>query len=92
VGGFVVGSPIFPHVTIALPDNGSIEIDAPAASAEKVYVQNLRLNGQDFGSPWIPWNMISSGGTIEFVLGDSPNKAWGTQAAAAPPSYDIPNL
>jgi predicted alpha-1,2-mannosidase len=91
VGGFVVGSPIFSRVTMTLQNGGTIHIDAPAASAEKMYVQNLRINGQDHGSSWIPWNMISKGGAIEFVLGVSPNKGWGGQAEAAPPSYDIPN-
>jgi putative alpha-1,2-mannosidase len=88
----VVGSPIFPRVTMTLQNGGTIHIEAPAASADKPYVQNLRINGQDYRSPWIPWNLISSGGEIEFVLGVSPNKGWGGQAEAAPPSYDIPNL
>jgi predicted alpha-1,2-mannosidase len=92
VGGFVVGSPIFPHVTVALRNGGTIQIDAPAASAGMPYVQSLRINGQTFDSPWIPWKSVSSGAQIEFTLGNSPNQGWGIQTTAAPPSFDVPNV
>ena len=92
VGGLVVGSPIFPQLTISLPNGQTIQIDAASSSTQNMYVQELRINGRGFESSWIPWNMISSGGTIEFVMGASPNKAWGTQAASDPPSYDVPTV
>jgi predicted alpha-1,2-mannosidase len=87
VGGLVLSGPMFPQVTIRLAGGARIRIDAPGAAANP-YIQSLRINGQDYGSPWIPWNILASGGDIEFVLGDSPNKNWGVQVDAAPPSYD----
>ena len=52
----------------------------------------MTVNGQDYGSSWIPWKTISSGAEIEFVLGVSPNRNWGSQTSAVPPSFEIPNL
>ena len=92
VGGFVVGSPIFPHIHMVLQNGESLSIDALAASADRPYVQSLRINGQEYVSPWIPWKTVSNGASIEFSLGESPNQAWGSQTAVAPPSYDITNV
>ena len=91
VGGFVVGSPVFPRVSITLQNGGTIQIKAAQASAGNVYIQRMTVNGLDYGSSWIPWRTISNGGEIEFVLGVSPNKSWGSQASAAPPSFETPN-
>uniref|UniRef100_Q023I7 Putative alpha-1,2-mannosidase n=1 Tax=Solibacter usitatus (strain Ellin6076) TaxID=234267 RepID=Q023I7_SOLUE len=92
VGGLVVSSPVFPHVSIALPNGASLGISAPAASVENRYVQNLKINAQDYISPWVPWSVLSNGATLEFVLAGTPNLSWGVQTNAAPPSFDIPNL
>jgi predicted alpha-1,2-mannosidase len=88
VAGFVIGSPIFPQITIRIANGRQIRISAPLAAPNKPYVQSMRLNGQDYASPWIPWALFADGAEIEFVLGDIPNAGWGTQAGAAPPSYD----
>ena len=92
VGGFIVGSPVFPQVTIALQNGGTIQVNAPETSADKVYIQRMTVNGQDYGSSWIPWKTISGGAEIECVLGVSPNRNWGSQTSAVPPSFEIPNL
>src|SRR5260370_19140199 len=92
VPGLVVGSPVFPEVSIQLANGGVIRIDAPGADARRWYVQELRVNGQVHASPWIPWRVISNGGQLEFVLGHSPNEAWGHHQEVAPPSYDVPNV
>ena len=91
VGGFAVASPSFPSATIRLSNGQVIQIDAPAAGAERPYLQALRVNGQDYRSSWIPWSALSNGGRIEFVLGGTPNQTWGTQAQVAPPSFDVQN-
>ena len=92
VGGFVVGSPVFPQVTIALASGAAIQINAPETSAERVYIQRMTVNGQDYGSSWIPWKTISSGGKIDFVLGPAPNPNWGSQSSAVPPSFEVQNV
>ncbi|MEO8595445.1 MAG: GH92 family glycosyl hydrolase [Candidatus Solibacter sp.] len=89
VGGFVVGSPVFPTAEIRLRDERTIRITSPGAADNKVYVQSLKVNGQEYGSAWIPWELLSSGGDLAFFLDRSPNQIWATQPESAPPSYDI---
>jgi putative alpha-1,2-mannosidase len=90
VAGFAVTSPSFPHASIRLGNGALLQIDAPGAADGKFYIQELRINGQMYRSPWIPWSLVSNGAQIEFVLGDSPNQAWGVQSDVAPPSFDSP--
>ncbi|HEY5024634.1 MAG TPA: GH92 family glycosyl hydrolase [Acidimicrobiales bacterium] len=42
-GELVLGSPLFPHITMTLGDGASIVIDAPGASPATPYVQSLDL-------------------------------------------------
>jgi putative alpha-1,2-mannosidase len=86
-GGVLVGSPLFPSITVRLANGNLLEIRAPEASAGTPYVQALKVNGRDYGSPWIPWDLLSQGGTLEFTLSDTPNPLWGASPNAAPPSF-----
>jgi predicted alpha-1,2-mannosidase len=87
VAGFTVGSPIFPKAAIHLENGRTIEISGQNASATTPYVQTLLVNGKPYESPWIPWNLLSEGGTLSFALGDKPSK-WGSDPTKAPPSFD----
>jgi predicted alpha-1,2-mannosidase len=87
VAGFVVGSPLFPKATIHREDGTTIQIVGEHASADAPYVQSLRVNGQSYESPWIPWSLLAKGGTLDFRLGGQPSK-WGASPDAAPPSFD----
>jgi predicted alpha-1,2-mannosidase len=91
VGGLIVASPLFPSVTIQLANGGVLLINASEAAADRPYVQSLKLNGQDYDSAWIPWQLVATGGTIDLTLADTPNLQWASDAAAAPPSFDVPS-
>jgi predicted alpha-1,2-mannosidase len=90
VAGVLVGSPLFPSVTIQLASGGVLRIDAPDAAADAPYIQSLQVNGEDYTSPWIPWEKLANGGTLAFTLSAAPRPQWGADAAVAPPSYDGP--
>ena len=82
-------SPLFPRVTLRLsqPYAGrTFEINAPAASDANQYVQSVRLNTGDLPRDWVPTNAITQGGSLNFVLGASPNKEWGAASSNRPPS------
>ena len=87
VAGFVTGSPVFPKATLHLDNGKAIQITGNNASAANCYVQAVRVNGDKYDSPWIPWPLLAKGGTIDFDLGPKPS-AWGTDPAKAPPSFD----
>jgi len=46
----------------------------------------LRVNGKAYTGTWIPWSLLKTGATLQFVLSETPNKSWGL--ATAPPSFE----
>ena len=87
VGGLALNSPLFPRATIHLGNGKTIEIEGENASASNPYVQSLRVNGQPSEKTWLPYNTLSQGATLQFKLGNAPNKQWGTKPEDAPPSF-----
>jgi putative alpha-1,2-mannosidase len=69
--------------------NGQIfEIEAINASTENKYIQSATLNGQEWNKPWFSHDDIKNGAKLVLVMGDKPNKAWGSAEGAVPPSID----
>ncbi len=85
-GGFVIGSPLFTSVALALPGGHTLQVSAPQASDSQPFVQSLSLNGDSTTSLWLPWSTVQNGATLDFTLGGSPS-SWGSGLQDAPPSY-----
>jgi predicted alpha-1,2-mannosidase len=88
-GTLALGSPLFPRVTLHL-EGGTLDIRAPRAGGDRVYVRGVRLRGRALPRTWLTWSDIARGGTLRFALTDERRSRWGTQAAAAPPSFTGP--
>jgi predicted alpha-1,2-mannosidase len=80
---YAIGSPFFSKVQIQLPGNRVFTVKAKNCSRVNKYIQSARLNGKELNRAWISHSEIVSGGTLEFVMGDRPNKSW----AADPAEY-----
>jgi predicted alpha-1,2-mannosidase len=105
-GELALGSPLFPHVTVALAGGRSIVIDAPGADAATPYVRSLTASGLAAGAnvcvpasatgpvaydcPWLPASVTETGAKLDFTMGRSPDTTWGSSAAEAPPSFPAP--
>jgi predicted alpha-1,2-mannosidase len=74
-GRYMIGSPLFDEATMHLP-GGDLVITAVNNSADNMYVQSAKLNGQTLGVPWFDHDDIASGGTLEFEMGPAPSQ-WG---------------
>ena len=81
-----IGSPMFSQAKIHLSNGKTFTIVARNASDRNKYIQSATLNGQEWDKPWITHQDVMDGGTLEFVMGELPNKAWGASLEAAPPS------
>lgn len=81
-----IGSPVFEQVTIRLSDGKVFTIDAPGSSAVNKYIQSATLNGQPLQVPWFTHQALLKGGTLKLVMGETPNKQWGSGEQATPPS------
>ncbi|MFD4523304.1 GH92 family glycosyl hydrolase [Streptomyces sp. NPDC058470] len=82
-----LSSPLFPRVEIDRPGGADIKIRATGASADTPYVQSLKVNGHTSDRAWLPASFVRNGGTLDYTLGATPNKQWGSSEAAAPPSF-----
>jgi predicted alpha-1,2-mannosidase len=86
VGGFVIGSPLFPSITIQLAGGHTLQINATNAADGNPYVQSMTVNGTASTKLWLPWSTVANGVTLGFTLGSSAS-SWGTGASDAPPSF-----
>lgn len=87
VGGVALNSPLFPQAKIHLANGKTIEIYGENASAQNPYVQSLAVNGQASEKTWLTYDLLSQGATLQFKLGNTPNKQWGTKPEDSPPSF-----
>lgn len=83
-----IGSPLFSKTKISLGNGKVFEIEARNASEDNKYIQSAVLNGKVWNKPWFGHDDIKNGGKLILVMGDKPNKAWGSAAGAVPPSAD----
>ncbi|SHJ29311.1 GH92 family glycosyl hydrolase [Pseudozobellia thermophila] len=81
---YTIGSPLFEELSLQLPNNKTFTVRTSNNSRENVYIQSARLNGKPFNRTWITHEEITKGAVLEFKMGPTPNKKWGT--ASVPPS------
>ena len=71
---YYLHAPIFPDATVNLGNGHELRISAPAASADAIYIQAARFNGQALTEPWIEHTILAEGGTLEFELVTEPTE------------------
>lgn len=74
---YAIASPSFKKVVINLENQKKFTIVATHASPENIYIQSATLNGKEYNMSFISHNDIVEGGTMEFIMGPTPNKQWG---------------
>ena len=75
---FVFGSPLAREASIGLPGNKTFKIQTHENSPENIYIQSAKLNGTELTRSYITYQEIMSGGTLEFFMGNIPNKQFAT--------------
>ncbi len=81
-----VGSPVFDKATIHLKNGKDFIIVAHNNSHENKYVQSIRLNGQSLDQIWFRHADIADGGTLDVIMGDTPNTSLGSTPSSFPPA------
>jgi predicted alpha-1,2-mannosidase len=84
--------PVFPKVVLHLHDpypGKTFTFVASDAAPGAPYIQSTELNGRPHPQNWISFRDIAAGGTLHFVLGTTPNHAWGAAPGDAPPSLSV---
>ncbi len=76
-GDFYFGSPLVKKATLRVPE-GEFTIIAHNNSLENKYIQSVKLNGKPYHDPYIRYEDIVRGGTLEFVMSNKPQSELNT--------------
>ena len=77
-GDYMIGSPIYPHISLRLANGKTLTVDAANNSPADVYIQSATLNGKPLNIPVLTWEQIQSGANLRFVMGPQPSQ-WASQ-------------
>lgn len=83
---YTLGSPLFEEVKINLENGKVFTVKANNCSETNKYIQSATLNGKTLERTWFTHEDLMNGATIVLEMGPKPNKKWGSEPAAAPPS------
>lgn len=83
---YLLASPSFPSLTLNLENGKTFTVKAQNVSEKNIYIQSVLLNGKPYTRNYISHQQIVDGGIMEFVMGESPNEAWGSQKEDCPPA------
>ncbi len=89
---YAIGSPLFDKVTIYLENGKTFCIEAHNNSGENIYIQSARISGKDYTKTFFSHGDIINGGELNFEMGPTPNKNWGTNTGDSPVSAITENL
>lgn len=82
-----LGSPLFTRAVVNPGARNAITINAPAAADGAPYVQSLIYDGVPWNGAYLPAIAATSGATLTYTLGASPDPSWAAAPDSAPPSY-----
>lgn len=88
---YVLGSPLFDKVSLALENGNTFSIKAKDNSKKNVYVRDVKLNGKDYEKTWLTHQDIFAGGELNVYMSDKPNTTRATGLHAHPYSLSTEN-
>jgi predicted alpha-1,2-mannosidase len=69
---YVIGSPLFPKMTIHLENGKTLIIEAENNSPENVYIQSATFNDKPFTRNYLRYDELMNGGTVRYRMGAQP--------------------
>lgn len=84
VDEYVIGSPLFKKATLHLENGNTFEINSKNNSKSNFYIQGAQLNGKLYNKTFLKFDTLQKGGVLEFDMGDTANKNWGSTAESVP--------
>ncbi len=84
---YVLGTPLFKKMTIALENGKKVVINAANNSVQNVYVDKMQWNGVAYNDNYIEHFDLLKGGVINYLMSAQPNKVRGTKQANFPYSF-----
>ena len=88
-GNYILGSPLFERATVDLSNGKLLEIDVRRSDPSHAYIQSFAINGKKQSRAWFNHTDIVQGAKLTFEMGPEPNRSFGSDAAAFPPSLKL---
>ncbi|GHT73194.1 alpha-1 2-mannosidase [Bacteroidia bacterium] len=87
-GQYVTGAPLFKKATLHLENGKQIVINAPQNSAENLYIQSVKYNGNAYSKNWFGQQDLLQGAVIDFEMSATPNTRRGIERGDFPYSFN----
>jgi predicted alpha-1,2-mannosidase len=84
---YVFGSPLLDRAEVQVGQGRTLVIEAKENGPGRPYIQSVQWNGKPWTRSWISHKDLAQGGTLTFVMGDTPNTAFGQAESDRPPSF-----
>lgn len=81
---YVIGSPVFPKMTIHFENGKTLVIEATNNSKKNVYIQSAKLNGKVFSRNYLTYDELTGGGNVQYEMGDQPATSRGILKSDSP--------
>lgn len=75
-GEYEIGTPMFSKMKMNLSNGKSFTVLAPNVSKDNIYIQSVKVNGKPYDKSYITHDLIMSGATVEFEMGNQPGPVW----------------
>lgn len=89
---YAITSPLYGKIILNLDNGKTIVIHAQNNSKDNVYIQSMKLNGQNYTQNTITHDDLKNGAVIDFVMGSSPS-SWANgeegTSTASPTQGDV---
>ena len=70
---YVLGSPLFPKMTIHLENGKDLVIQANGNDLTHCYINSAKFNGKRFTRNWLSFGELIQGGLVEYEMSDQPS-------------------
>lgn len=84
---YVLGSPLFPKVKIALPNGRRLLLNAKGNTSDTPYIYGMTVDGKVWNKNFLTYSQLLKGGEISFEMSNKPNRERGTTEEVKPYSF-----
>jgi predicted alpha-1,2-mannosidase len=90
-GEYVFGAPLFNKITLQLENGKEFVVNAENNSAENLFVDEIKLNGNEYNKNYLTHEDLLKGGNLNFTMSNQPDKNRGTGIESFPYSMSKPS-
>ncbi len=86
---YVMGAPLFKKATLHFENGNTFVINAPENSTENIYMESVKLNGQNYTKNYLKHTDLHKGGVLDVKMTDKPATNRGVNAEDFPYSFSV---